>query len=249
MRCEIGTDGTLWAAHEGTKNWVDVTEKTPRFLFETCTFGERTTLRDVLLLIQMHLPTLGPIPGNWTSDLVAEGLQPLPEGVEPTDLEFLYLSWEPSIDTYYGKDGAKGGLTLSGMAFPGFHGWGPCPGPEGGTSCSWGVALVAVNALAPLPIRWQAKGCLRDDAAFWEHIEARGQGAPASDPKLFETELEGMEATLGQILYGLVWELSFHGPPSSRDAFKGTLEQRVAEIEEAFAEEDVEEDLEEIETI
>lgn len=82
---------------------------------------------------------------------------------------------------------------ISAFSFPGFHGY------NTEEDMAYALAFSGANDLIDLPVK------LRDKVIFFNN-------------KNEITEYGGATFTLYQILFGIIWELSFHGGPSTRKA-------------------------------
>jgi hypothetical protein len=142
--------------------------------------------------------------GNWVADLVDEGLnKPLStDFVKDLDYLELYWRWEEDNDE----------RTISGYHFPSFRG--KCLRPDA-EFANIGIELTAANELMPYEVRLRKTVTI--SAGHKETMKAlkRGDPAPARERRC--------TYTLGQILYGIIWEMSFFGGPIERGAFTDRL--------------------------
>jgi hypothetical protein len=153
-----------------------------------CELDSAVTLRDVFDFIEMHVESIEPILGNWVRDFLEESKQPYEEK-EGRDLERLELYWFLESDHEFGT---------SGMAFPSLHG-------VGASGEKYGVDFSACNGLMNLPLSLKA-----DAEIFMRDSSPRGKSHST-------IVLPKIDYTLLGILYGIIWELSFFGPPKKRD--------------------------------
>lgn len=217
----------------------DVTDRAISMLFDSCSLEDGVTLRDVLLLLNTQLDMFDLVLGNWCKDIVEEGLKGPPKEKFQPDLEFL--------DLYFGCEIHDG--VLSGYAFPDFHGegfiaeedkhdkWGHLEVRKGDRQ-SWAIEFTPVNELAPVKLRLNEDFTVHD----WDKLAANGY--KHVDPLKFKASF-----TLGHILYGILWELSFCGSPKMRQERLDDLNQRIKDVESGKVKtipwEDVKKDLKE----
>jgi hypothetical protein len=183
----------------------DVTPLAITHLFTECSIEEGATLRDIFLLLKSNLTLFDAILGNWCKEIVCEGLQSS-QSLESKEskIEYLELYW--TLD--------QGDDYFSGHHFPRFHGVGfllqeDLVGSHGeiygekGTRINYGLTT-PLSEMIDLPVK------LQHAATIYENYRVG-------------RDVVGINYTLGHILQGIVWELSFFGDPSSR-------EQNLAEI-------------------
>jgi hypothetical protein len=139
-------------------------------------------------LIEANLDDLEPILGNWVKEFVEESKQPY-EPKEDRELERLELYWFLESDAEFGTDG---------MTFPSFHGIGK-------NGDKYGVDFSSCHTLMELPLM------LKENAEIY-HRDQKYQSDGSS-----MVVLPKVGYTLMGILYGIIWELSFFGPPKKRD--------------------------------
>ena len=209
---------------------MDVSEKVVGNLMRDCSIYE-ATLGDLLLIAKKNMSGLRDFLGNWCDDIVGEGLTAagstkLAESETTalgtaSDIEYLELYWaagvgleELGVGVSEGKDTDD---ELLGLSFPALHGVGYEAREDvyeneslicrAGDRIYYGVDFTGANLLARLPIRQTLRLSL---TRLSRPVQVR--------------------MTLGQVLYGVFWELSFHGPPANRDAFLSELKGRVREV-------------------
>ncbi|MFN8442695.1 MAG: hypothetical protein U0175_18110 [Caldilineaceae bacterium] len=103
------------------------------------------------------------------------------------------------LELYWMFDYYESEKQLMGNLFPEFHGVGDVD------QIPYSVALTPTNELADLPLR------LCRTLRIW------------NEDKQELREYEGPEFSLGHILRGILWEMTWHGFPERRDAFKNSL--------------------------
>lgn len=217
MKLIIKKGGILYDADEKK----DITDDLPLRLFEYCELDNDVTLADIFLLINTHMDFCKLVIGNWVDEIVAEGLD------NPTsknkDIEYLELYWH--FDVEYNKD-IK---TVAGFNFPGFGGVGfeakediydgemlTC---KKGNRVNYAVEFTPTYELLDLPVKLQNK-------LYITHWKKAGMEDVTWNTETF---------TLGHILYGIIWELSYMGGPEDRDQQREELIDRVEEAKNGEA--------------
>jgi hypothetical protein len=203
---------TLWLADLGegeNGRYVerDATQSAIRCLFEECGLAPDATLKDVLLLLDTELDAFDAVFGHRLKEIVEEGLRG-PEPKKPAfeiKTEYLELYWWLKLQTSDGK------TSLLGTAFPMFHGLGKIleadDGPyKKGERTPYALDFLSAKSLAGLPLK------LKNEAKV---------GADSLDdfmvPYSVALKADRAPMTLGQIIQGIVFELSFWGAPADRD--------------------------------
>jgi hypothetical protein len=205
-------------AKEGSYKERDVTEQAIRCLFDRCSLASDVTLRDVFELLNTEIELFDAVLGNWCKDLVKEGLTGTPDADQKAecvrDIEFLELYW--TIIREEDNDTSKS--VLQGLIMPGFHGVGYELMEDKeeygytmkkGYRTPWGVSFLNTTSLIDLPLRLKNEVEISDDMN-WK------PGVPLKQLATFDLS----EYSLGHILHGIIWELSFYGGPESRDEKK-----------------------------
>lgn len=235
--CEIRPEGQLiyrrWRTpddDEGEGLWAEAnhTEVAFRHLYTPCVLADGVTLRDVFLLLNANLELFDRIIGNWCKEIVTEGLSPLGER-KPSDLHYLELYWHLTVDREWdhNKVAETGRMQISGYGFPSFHGIGdPWSDSDGTEPMPYGIDFCPANTIAHLPLR------LRDEFIVVDEVEQHQQiMSGEKDFSKCTTKYESSVYTLGHILQGIIWEMSFYGGPSERNEFNEELSRRVEAIE------------------
>jgi len=226
---KIKKGGTLWrtrwvydeAKGEGSYVEKDVTERAVTLLFEHCELDAGVTLRDIFLLLKTELGIFDAIIGNWCEEIVNEGLTREKTPDRNSDIEYLELYWH----IYKDKDYDTKKSTFGGYIFPQFHGVGFLQEKDkfdeyGNLECKagdrtpYGISFTPASDLIDLPIKLDAEVRIYNEDDWKE------------TPQTFELG----EYSLGHILYGVIWELSFHGGPDQRDETAKDLFNSVDEM-------------------
>lgn len=184
----------------------EVTGRILAYLFEKITLAERVTLRDIFALIEKSPLLKENLHHYWIEEFLSEAKTIAKASVEinPRSIEYLelYWSWE------YDKDSRSYRSPLR----PDFHGVGilqkedliehdhvVCPK---GQRINWSISTAELSEIIDLPLK------ISDEALITET-------APPLKIRC--------DTTLGQMLEGIFWELSFHGGPNGRRSFNEDL--------------------------
>lgn len=217
MSHEIRKGGKListeWVYDEetetGSYQQFDRTDVAVRCSFEYCDIAEDVTLKDIFLLLNRDLDHWEFFLGNWCKEIVTEGLTGKP-GSDANDREIDYLEIYNDVTETNCEDETY----TSGLVVPDFHGYGDW---DDETKGGIGVSFTPSNELINLPVK------ISKDLPIYSERQ-----------KL--TTFKNPTYSLGQILYAIIWELSFHGGPDSRDELKDTLDssckEAIKELEE-----------------
>jgi hypothetical protein len=180
--------------------WVteDVTDRAISLLFEQCDLEEGVTLRDLFLLLNTELEIFDCVLGNWCKEIVQEGLAA--PSTRNLGFDKLELYWHIGTTTEDGK------TRLFGHHFPEFHGVGKADENDRyypvGERISYSLSFLSSSDLVDLPLE------LCTESKLFDEDDWQKQPTPLGEAPF----------TLGQILYGVLWELSFYGAPEDRDA-------------------------------
>jgi|CXWL01.1.fsa_nt_gi hypothetical protein len=237
--------GELWYfSHdrdaEDGGGWRNVTKNAFQHLFDECDLEDGVTLRDIFLLARENMWILEPVIGNWIKEIVAEGLDNPSKTVfeyDPYQCEYLELYWHLRQSTHdYSGSIEK---TFSGTHFPDFGGTGyeiketfkeENSGFEylAGTRISMAIDFSPTPGLIDLPVKLN-RDCRIYDEDYTKPVETRYNKEEGGYPTIYKAD--GMQFTLGHILQGIFWELSFCGGPEDRDAKAKELKDTIARID------------------
>ena len=156
-------------------------------LFDSCDMEEGVTLGDILQLLREPVEVYEMLLGDLTGQIVAEGLS---GKSAPTTLRFLQLYWNLEHDVAEN--------TLTGFLLPDFVGFGP-NADEDDKDTTWAIGLRPIYELVDLPV------------ILVPEVQVRILYPPE------EIIYKGAEFTLGHILRGIIYELSYYGPADARD--------------------------------
>ena len=203
----------------------EITDRAHEFLFDAITLHPDTLLSDVFGLMEASPLLKRVFRQAFVEELCAEARKG-PAHAEPQlqheRIECLELYAEWRLDTHTQTYSDTHRLHL--------HGVGPVLSedhPEEhkgkGERIEWGVSLSPLRELLTLPVRVNHGVRITED----------DQAAQAWMHEIGRVQLESV--TLGQVLEGLLWELSFHGGPVEREAVSADLRCRVAEMDDGTA--------------
>lgn len=202
----------------------NVTDRAHEFLFEAITLHPQATLADVFALMEAS-PLLKRIyRPSFVGDLCAEASKGPVHGEQPAHdrIEYLELYAQWGLDTHTQTYSSTTRLRL--------HGVGPVQQedhPEEhkrkGERIEWAVSLTPLRELLALPVRVNHSMRITED----------DQAAQAWMQEIGRAQVE--DVTLGQVIEGLLWELSFHGGPAEQEAVAEGLRQQVAELKDGTA--------------
>lgn len=222
---------------EGGWQEKDVTDESFSHLWKETSLADDVTLKDIFLLINRHLEVFDVLLGNWCAELTEEALSGQ-DAEEDTDIEYLELY------KYYelGEVWENGELLPDvigplNTAFPSFHGKGFLRTEKDRNDGqpfreNYAVELSPTYKIVDLPLKLNRELVIFDDPSW--HKEFKAGNKPNFEDYTISYPWVGY--TLGEILYGIVWELSFFGGPQKRDDMMTELKERVDEIESGEAE-------------
>lgn len=207
-------EGRLLLRHwdPDTKSYLthDVTAKAPKFLFVPCELEDGVILEHLFRIVSQNIELYEEIIGLWCREFIKEAFSsetPITDAsafeTDSNELEYLELHW--NIAPYYVEERDLR-LALCGFQFPEFSGMGPIlekklHGKNPGERVVYGVDFTSTKKLKHLPLK------INNKARISLH-------ANQEDAQTIEME----SPTLGQIIHGIFWELSFFGGPSARDS-------------------------------
>lgn len=204
---------------EGGHVYKDITSNAPYFLNEKLVLEDDVTLRDVFLLIREHQDFFDIFINNWVDEIVAEGLDnpPMLDTGEQR-IDFLECYWHLAVDVKRGD--------MWGNRFPDFHGI-TLKKNSTEVETNWGLSFSPAYTLIDLPLK------LNGEMNIWDDSLDRLDRKPEEWSLL---KIKNPEYTLGGVLYGIIWELTWHGPPSDRDGRKDELDESIKCVKDGTAE-------------
>lgn len=206
-------------AEQGSYKEKDVTDFSFRHLFDLCSLEDGVTLKDVFLLVSREAGLYDLIIGNWLKDYMSEAFnEKEKEPIQDQEIDFLELYWTPSLQKLEGRE------SLQGSAFPCLHGLGPVlqneqDGFKAGSRIPYSLSFMPLGTLLDLPLK------IKKDTELWsEDFDSR----KLKDKKILD--IKEWPMTLGQIVYGIFWELSFYGSPKDRDQQGQKLKEIIKDL-------------------
>jgi hypothetical protein len=212
------TDDTGRRLHE-----VDVTGRAHELLFELITLHAETTLADVFRLMEASPLLQKFYRRDFAEELCAEARKgaaepPARERAAHEGIEFLELYQEWGLDTSTNE--------YSGLQHLHLHGIGhelaedlPEERRKKGERIEWSVSLTPLRELLSLPVRVKGEVRIIEEDATAKAYMREIRRARCAD------------VTLGQVIHGLVWELSFHGGPQEQLEVSEDLRRQLAEVD------------------
>lgn len=208
---------------------VEVTDSAIEYLFVPVELDPDLTLGDIFRLLHRSEALRRVFRQDFAAELCAEaskGPVPPTRGSDPPEvkgIEFLELYRQWRHDSSEARYWDTQQLHL--------HGIGhvldvdvPDYGVKAGDRIHWSVSLTPVRELLLLPLRVKETfDVLEDD------IDANAYGNRIASAKC-------SEVTLGQVIHGVLWELSFHGTPEDQEQVLEALREQKAEIDAGTAE-------------
>jgi hypothetical protein len=229
---------TYWyyddASEEGEYRVKEVTDQAIRLLFEEVELDDDVTLKDVFLLLNTELDLFDAVIGNWCKEFTQEALSAPGKPYDntkydPEMIEYLELRKSITIDKCLGKTNTYG------TSRPDFGGVGVVLQKDDdvehykkGDRITWGITFTPTNELINIPLK------LNKDMPIY-YMDYDSKDLKEWDKTIYTCP--DVTYTLGDILNGVVWELSFHGGPDSRDDFKDKLDKQVETIKKEYEEE------------
>ena len=199
-------------AKKGEYIEFDVTDDAIHYLFKICCLEKGLILKDLFLLLNKYLDVFDLIFGNWLKEIVTEGLtkEAKPYGEYHKDnIEYLELYWVIYKDEN----------TFQGYDYPEFNGVGYELREDAnifekkGTRINWGVSYSPGNNLINIPLKLNNKFIIWDETKFKEI-----------------TSFDNATFTLANIIYGVIWEMSWNGNPEDREEKHKELHNVIKEI-------------------
>ena len=193
-----------------------------------------TTLRNIFEYMNQDLPYWDLLIGNWCKDIVTEGLQPDTKGDGDDWCKTLYLELYRHIEIQV-MDG-KHELTGDGDRLE-FHGVGEYikDSSDGfgkkGDRVNLGIEFTPANELAKYEVRIEPTF----EMWRWDYdtdVKIDRSVNPPKDinPGKYYPDVLQNNATLFGALYGIIWELSFCGPPAKRNNARQSLLNSAAQL-------------------
>jgi hypothetical protein len=207
----------------------NVADRAIAFLFEPVALHPELKLGDIFILFEA-CPALHQVFRRaWSVEMCEEarkGAVPQRRGDNPADdagIEYLELYWSWARDTASSTYRSVHRLDLHGVG-PVLASDNAIYGHRAGTRINWSVSLTPLRELLELPLR------LREELSIAEDdIDAKAYAQPIASGRCDEV-------LLGQVIQGVLWELSFYGGPEDKAQVGADLKAQVEEIDAGTAE-------------
>ena len=212
----------------GRLNEVDVTSRAHELLFEPITVHAETTLADIFRLMEASPLLQKFYRRDFAEELCAEArkgaVEPLARERAPHEgIEFLELYQQWGLDTSTNEYSGTQRLQLHGIGHELAQDL-PEERRKKGERIEWSVSLTPLRELLSLRILVNAEVRITEEDATAKAYMSEIRRARNTD------------VTLGQVIHGLLWELSFHGGPQEQQEVSEELKRRVAEVNDGTVE-------------
>jgi hypothetical protein len=200
----------------GKKKLEDVSKISHECLFENCTLDKDIKLKDIFLLMKMNINKYDKLIGNWCKKIVINGLSKTYKINRKKDkMDYLVLQFNLEQDFEDNEEYCS----TNGLAFPHFFGIEIAKkdfenGKKGDIKESYAIEFSPPYELASYNVKLNDK----------VYINKNSWGKPP------DITLKNPTYTLGQILYGVIWELSYFGSPDMVQKQSEELRKRVEDI-------------------
>ena len=202
---------------------VDVTGRAHELLFELITVHAETTLADIFRLMEASPLLQKFYRRDFAEELCAEARKgtaepPSRERAPHEGIEFLELYQDWGLDTSTNEYSGMQRLHLHGISHELAEDL-PEERRKKGERIEWSVSLTPLRELLPLPVR------VKDEVRITE------EDATAKAYMSEIRRVRNADVTLGKVIHGLLWELSFHGGPQEQLDVSEDLKRQVAEVD------------------
>ena len=212
----------------GRLNEVDVSSRAHELLFEPITVHAETTLADIFRLMEASPLLQKFYRRDFAEELCAEArkgaVEPLARERAPHEgIEFLELYQQWGLDTSTNEYSGTQRLQLHGIGHELAQDL-PEERRKKGERIEWSVSLTPLRELLSQRILVNAEVRITEEDATAKAYMSEIRRARNTD------------VTLGQVIHGLLWELSFHGGPQEQQEVSEELKRRVAEVNDGTVE-------------
>ena len=206
----------------GRLNEVDVTGRAHELLFELITIHAETTLADIFRLMEASPLLQRFYRRDFAEELCAEARKgavelPARERAPHEGIEFLELYQQWGLDTSTNEYSGTQRLHLRGIGHVLAEDL-PEERRKKGERIEWAVSLTPLRELLSLRVLVNAEVRITEEDAT---------------AKAYMNEIRrarNADVTLGQVIHGLLWELSFHGGPQEQREVSEDLKRRAVEV-------------------
>jgi hypothetical protein len=215
------------ASEHAPGHWVeaDITERAHERLFDSVHLADDVTLGDLFGLMEASPVLKAVFARDHAEELCAEAAKGPVAPVEehPDDaLEWLELYQYWSLDTSNATYAPQHRLNFHGIGVV-QSGDRPDMDVAKGARQTWGISMTNPRQMLHLPLRVNPQVTVCED-----DVDAKGYGRTL-------TTVQQPSVTLGQVLHGVLWELSFYGAPAEAESMKDDLMLRVDELKADIA--------------
>lgn len=210
---------------------IDVTELFMYRLRDNCTLEDDVIFRDVLLLIESldEYTALSPMLtcGPWLKDIVDEGL--IGESDTNSQTDNITIGWAAAVEDDFYNEG-QSEFTL----FTNVYGTGKENTETWALDFTPAYQLVdhTITLDREFSIEDEQKGSLKGRREYLDSLTEEERSEERYYPTIVKTN---KSFTLYDIIYGLFWELSFHGSPKDRDLRTAELTETMRKIKSGEA--------------
>lgn len=186
---------------------IDITDTSYSYLWWEADVKEGTTLKDILLLIKGNLDIYEKLLGRHCVDIIEEGLKDKPQDSK-ISLDYVQLARRIEVsDSFSEGDTRKG---IYGILHPELYGVGPY---EDNPEETFALELSPVNEFSNLPFKIIRSVSVLD----------------YSSKEFLKEKYGWSEISLGDVLHGIIYNLSFFGNPTERNDALEEISKRVSE--------------------
>lgn len=227
----INTKGKLiWLRYNPkTQKYIhkNVSKKMINFFNEDCSLEAGVTLRQLFELMLPDIEIIDKIFTNWTKDIVLQALKIKKNKKhilknEDDSLDFIELYWfgERNTQWDYSTDTEiPTQYVLEGLKFPSLHGIGTCNESNHsyyklGDRIQYSLSLTKIDEILDLPIVLNTSLKIVDNEL----------------PTAKVIDMGHKNMTLENILYGVIYELSFYGSPETKDIKQQEMKQYLTNV-------------------
>lgn len=216
-------------AEVGAYEDFDVTADAHAYLFQPVVLDDSVTLNDIFALVAGN-PILRAIERrNFIEEMleeVSKGVNPsYKPGYDPEGIEYLELYQVWNFNSATSTYNIWSNLGFHGIGFElkeDLNNQGGFTYPAG-ERIHWGISCSNIRDLLALPVRYKAAIPVCED-----NIDSKKFGD-------LLTTVNVPDICLGQVIHGVMWELSFHGGPKETAEVISSLKKQVDDIKKGTA--------------
>lgn len=208
---------------------TEVTNRAIAFLFEPIRFEGDIRLRDIFTLLQTDATFLSVFKRDWVAEYLTEmhkvEIKPYTGIYDPDGMEYLELYQFWYKDSQLNQISGVDRLDLHGIGYllTDDVKQGDYVMHKKGSRINWGITGSQLGDLLDLPLRFNETVTVCEESTNVDNYGA------AIDTMVMQNP------TLGQVIHGVLWELSFHGGPEETAEFNESLNSIKEELDECLA--------------